>query len=379
MSDREQSTKPVSLKRDGFFIFSATYAIIQVTNKIYLNHFDMFSRKINLAINGFGRIGRASFKIILDAHPKLNIVAINDLSDTATLAHLLEYDTCYGRYQRKISSTKEFLVVDGKKYPVFSQKDPSALPWKKLKVDVVLECTGRFRSAEEVQAHLDAGAQKVIISAPAKKGTIKTIVIGVNEEKINKDDRVISCASCTTNCLAPVTAIIKNNFGIKKALMTTIHSYTADQNLVDGPHSDLRRARAAAMNIVPTTTGAASAVAETIPSLKNNFDGLAVRVPTPVASLCDTVFLLGKKTTVEAVNKAFVLASKGKMKGLVEASNVELVSSDIIGNNHSSVVDLKSTMLVGGDLLKVVAWYDNEWGYSNRLVELAYHFKKYLK
>jgi glyceraldehyde 3-phosphate dehydrogenase len=338
----------------------------------------MFNRKINIAINGFGRIGRAAFKIILDSHPKLNIVAINDLTDTTVLAHLLEYDTCYGKYQRKISHTKECLVVDSKKYPVFSQKDPSLLPWKKLKVDMVLECTGKFRSADEVQAHLDAGAQKVIISAPAK-GKVKTIVIGVNEDKITKTDDVVSCASCTTNCLAPVTLIIKNNFGIKKALMTTIHSYTADQNLVDGPHQDLRRARAAGVNIVPTTTGAASAVAETIPSLKNNFDGLAVRVPTPVGSLCDTVFLLNKKTSIEAVNKSFSDAAKGKLKGILEASNAELVSSDIIGNAHSSIVDLKSTMLVGGDLLKVVSWYDNEWGYSNRLVELSYLLKKYLK
>ncbi len=338
----------------------------------------MFTRKINVAINGFGRIGRAAFKIILDEHPKLNIVAVNDLTDTKTLAHLLEYDTCYGRYQRKISSTKDSLVVDNKKYPVFSQKDPKFLPWKKLKVDVVLECTGKFRSAEEVQAHLDAGAQKVIISAPAK-GKVKTVVIGVNEGKLTKNDHVISCASCTTNCLAPVTAVIKNNFGIKKALMTTIHSYTADQNLVDGPHKDLRRARAAAMNIVPTTTGAASAVSDAIPSLKNSFDGLAVRVPTPVGSLCDTVFLLNKKTTIEAVNKAFVSAAKGKMKGIIEASKEELVSSDIIGNAYSSIVDLQSTMLVGGDLLKVVAWYDNEWGYSHRLVELSYLVKKYLK
>lgn len=338
----------------------------------------MFTRKINVAINGFGRIGRAAFKIILDDHPKLNIVAVNDLTDTTTLAHLLEYDTCYGRYQRKISKTKDCLVVDNKKYPVFCEKDPKNLPWKKLKVDIVLECTGKFRSAEEVQPHLDAGAQKVVISAPAK-GKVKMIVIGVNEEKLGKSDDVISCASCTTNCLAPVTSVIKANFGIKKALMTTIHSYTADQNLVDGPHKDLRRARAAAMNIVPTTTGAASSVAETIPSLKNNLDGLAVRVPTPVGSLCDTVFLLSKKTTVEAVNKAFTMAARGKMKGIIEASNEELVSSDIIGNPYSAVVDLKSTMLVGGDLLKVIAWYDNEWAYSHRLVETSYLLKKYLK
>jgi glyceraldehyde 3-phosphate dehydrogenase len=217
------------------------------------------------------------------------------------------------------------------------------------------------------------------LSAPAKKGGVKTIVLGVNENKILKNDHLISCASCTTNCLAPTTAIIKEKFGIKKAIMTTIHSYTADQNLVDGPHKDLRRARAAALNIVPTTTGAAIAVTETIPSLKNKFDGLAVRVPTPVASLCDTVYVLNKKTTVAAVNTAFVQAAKGKMKGIIEASNEELVSTDIVGNPHSSIVDLLTTKMVGGDLLKVVSWYDNEWGYSNRLVELADYLKKFLK
>lgn len=337
----------------------------------------MFNNKINVAINGFGRIGRASFKIILDSHPKMNVVAINDLTDTATLAHLLQYDTCYGKYHHKVTHTKDSIVVNGKKYPVFSQKDPLLLPWSKLKVDVVLECTGKFRGKEDASAHLKSGAKKVIISAPGKE--CKTIVIGVNEEKLTKDDAVISCASCTTNCLAPATSVIKENFGIKNALMTTVHAYTADQNLVDGPHKDLRRARAAAANIVPTTTGAAVAVTETMPSLKGKFDGMAVRVPVPVGSLCDMTYILSKNTTIDKVNAAFTKAAKGKLKGILEASNEELVSSDIVGNPHSSIVDLKSTLLVGGNLLKVVAWYDNEWGYSNRLVDLGEYLKKFIK
>jgi glyceraldehyde 3-phosphate dehydrogenase len=335
-------------------------------------------KKINVAINGFGRIGRAAFEIIFDNFPNLNVVVVNDLTDAATLAHLLQVDSCYGRYSRKVTSTKDSIVVDGVKIPVLAIKDPVELPWAKFKVDVVLECTGRFRSKEDLSLHLVAGAKKVIISAPAKGG-VKTIVMGVNENKVGRSDHIVSCASCTTNCLAPATAVIKSTFGIKKALMTTIHSYTADQNLVDGPHKDLRRARAAAINIVPTTTGAATATAETIPSLKDKFDGLAVRVPTPVGSLCDTVYLLEKKTTAEAVNKAFQKAATGKMKGIIEASEEELVSSDIIGNPHSTIIDLLSTKVVGGDLLKVISWYDNEWGYSNRLVELAAYLGKFIK
>jgi glyceraldehyde 3-phosphate dehydrogenase len=336
-------------------------------------------KKMNVAINGFGRIGRAAFKIILDRFPNMQVVAVNDLTDAATLAHLLQVDSCYGRYDKKVSATKDAIIVGKLKVPVLAIKDPATLPWKALKVDVVLECTGRFRSKEELGWHLQAGAKKVVLSAPAKKGGVKTIVLGVNENKVGKSDHLVSCASCTTNCLAPSTAVIKNAFGIKKALMTTVHSYTADQNLVDGPHKDLRRARAAAINMVPTTTGAAIATTETIPDLKDKFDGLAVRVPTPVGSLCDTVYLLGKKTTVEAVNAAFKKAAAGKMKGILEASSEELVSTDIIGNPHSSIVDLLSTKLVGGDLLKVIAWYDNEWGYSNRLVELAAYLGKFIK
>ncbi|MBN2884913.1 type I glyceraldehyde-3-phosphate dehydrogenase [Patescibacteria group bacterium] len=334
---------------------------------------------LNLAINGFGRIGRAAFKIILDSHPDLKIVAINDLTDTKTLAHLLAHDSCYGPYQHKVFGDSKGLIVKGKRYAVFAEKDPLQLPWKKLGVDVVLECTGHFRDKESASLHLNAGAKKVIISAPAKKGGVKTIVLGVNDKQLKASDNIISNASCTTNCLAPAMAVIKEKFGVKKALMTTIHSYTADQNLVDGPHSDLRRARAAAINMVPTTTGAAIAVAETIPSLKGRFDGLAVRVPTPLASLCDIVCVLNKKTNDITVNKAFIAAAKGKLKGILEASDEELVSTDIIGNNHSSIIDLKNTKIVDGDLLKVVAWYDNEWGYSSRLVELAASLKKFIK
>jgi glyceraldehyde 3-phosphate dehydrogenase len=311
--------------------------------------------------------------------PNLNVVAINDLTDPETLAHLLKYDSCYGSTKQPIGATKDSLIVSGKKIPVLAVKDPSQLPWQSLKVDVVLECTGRFTNKEDLSAHLKAGAKKVVLSAPAKKGGVKTIVLGVNDKNIKASDHLLSCASCTTNCLAPTTAVIKENFGIKKAIMTTVHAYTADQNLVDGPHKDFRRARAAALNMIPTTTGAAIATTETIPSLKNKFDGLAVRVPTPVGSLCDTVYVLNKKTTVEAVNRAFIKAAKGKMKGIIEASSQELVSSDIVGNPYSAIVDLPSTKVVDGDLLKVIAWYDNEWGYSNRLVELANYLGKFIK
>lgn len=335
-------------------------------------------KKINVAINGFGRIGRAALKVIWMRFPNINVVAINDLTDAATLAHLLSHDSCYGSTNQKITATKDAIVVSGHKIPVLAIKEPGELPWKKLKVDVVLECTGRFTNKESLELHLKAGAKKVILSAPAKKGGVKIIVPGVNMDKVTKHDDIVSCASCTTNCLAPSTKIIKDNFGIKRALMTTIHSYTADQNLVDGPHKDLRRARAAAINIIPTTTGAAIAAAETIPSLKDRFDGLAVRVPTPVGSLCDTVYLLEKKTTVEKVNRAFIKAAGGKMRGIIEASNDELVSTDIIGNSHSAIIDLKNTRIIGGDLLKVIAWYDNEWGYSNRFVELADYIKKFI-
>lgn len=333
-------------------------------------------KKANVAINGFGRIGRATLKIIKTKYPNLKVVAINDLTDPKTLAHLYGHDSCYGVLTDKIKAGSDFITINDDKIPVLAIKDPVELPWKKLKVDIVLECTGRFTNKEALELHLKAGAKKVILSAPAKGGGVKTIVPGVNMDKLKKSDDILSCASCTTNCLAPTTKVIKDSFGIKKALMTTIHAYTADQNLVDGPHKDLRRARAAAINMVPTTTGAAISTTETFPSLKGSFDGLAVRVPVPVGSLCDTVYLLNKKTTIEAVKEAFKKAAKGELKEIIEASEAELVSSDIIGNPHSAVIDLGMMKLVDGDLLKVIAWYDNEWAYSERLVGLADYLRK---
>jgi glyceraldehyde 3-phosphate dehydrogenase len=333
---------------------------------------------MNIAINGFGRIGRATLKAFLEKNnANIKIVAINDLTDTATLAHLLKYDSCYGRYAKSVDFTKDSLLVAGKKYRVLAAREPAKLPWKEMEVDVVIECTGRFTDKDSAGLHLKAGAKKVIISAPCKGGGIKTFVLGVNEDKIKKTDKVISMASCTTNCLAPVTEVIRQNFGIKKAIMTTVHSYTADQNLVDGPHKDLRRARAAALNIVPTTTGAAIAVTETIPQLKGKFDGMAMRVPTPVGSLCDIVYVTAKKVDDKKVNQAFKKASRGAcLKGIMEATEEPIVSTDIVGNPASAIVDLSLTKVIGGDLVKVVAWYDNEWGYSCRLADLCEYINK---
>ncbi len=329
-----------------------------------------------IAINGFGRIGRNTFKAGF-GKPGFNVVAINDLTDTKTLAHLCKYDTAYGKYEKSVSSDSKHIIVGGTKIPVFSEKDPSALPWKKMKVDLVLECTGFFRDEEKASLHLKAGAKRVIISAPAKGGDVPTHVIGVNDKKYNKKKKITNNASCTTNCIAPVAAIIESAFGIKKAMMTTIHSYTADQRLQDAPHKDLRRARAAAMNIVPTTTGAAIATTEVIPKLKGKFDGISVRVPTPVVSLSDYTILLKKKTTAEKVNAALKKAAKNPLyKGVVEVTDTPLVSSDYIGNPASAIVDLPFTNVVDGDLLKLVVWYDNEWGYSNRLAEMAIRIGK---
>ena len=325
---------------------------------------------MNVAINGFGRIGRAAFKNMLTK--KVNIVAINDLTDIKTLAHLLKYDSVYGKFNKQIDVKENTLIVGGKKYPILAEADPAKLPWKEKNVDLVLECTGRFRTKVDASLHLKAGAKKVIISAPAKGSGIKTIVPGVNENSISKKDKVVSMASCTTNCLAPVVDIIKKNFGIKKAIMTTIHSYTADQNIVDGPHKDLRRARAAATNILPTTTGAAIATCQTIPGLKDKFDGMAIRVPTIVGSLCDIVFITSKKVDEAKVNKVLKKASKNsRYRGILGVSEEPLVSSDYIGDSRSVIVDLPLTKVIGGDMLKVVGWYDNEWGYSSRLAELC--------
>lgn len=332
---------------------------------------------MNVAINGFGRIGRATFKALLN-NKNINIVAINDLTEPATLVNLLKYDTAYGVYDKKVRNSSHHIYVDGKKYKIIAEKDPANLPWGELGVDVVMECTGIFRTKEQASKHIEAGAKKVVISAPAKgDDDVKTIVLGVNEKKIKKSDKVISMASCTTNCLAPATDVMKRNFGIQKAIMTTVHSYTSTQNIVDGPHKDLRRGRAAAENLVPTTTGAAIATTETIPELKGKFDGMAVRTPTPVGSLCDIVFLTKKNTTEEEVNKAFTKESKkASLRNILKVSTDPIVLSDIVGDPASSIVDLPLTKVVDKNMVKVVAWYDNEWGYSNRMADTVEYLRK---
>lgn len=331
---------------------------------------------VKVAINGFGRIGRNAFKIAFD-RGDLEVVAVNDLADTATLAHLLKYDSSYGTYDREVSSDEQNIIVDGKAVRVLSEKDPAALPWKDLGVDVVIECTGLFTDPAKARAHVEAGAKRVVISAPAKGEGAKTIVLGVNEDELTVEDTVISNASCTTNCIAPVMKVLEDNFGIDKAMMTTVHSYTASQRLQDAPAKDLREARAAAENIVPTTTGASKAAALTIPSLKDKFNGLSVRVPTPVVSLADITAVVKRDTSVEEINNLFKAAAhEPYYEGILDATAEELVSVDFKGNSHSAIVDLKLTDVIGGNLIKVVAWYDNEWGYSNRLVELTADFAK---
>lgn len=330
----------------------------------------MAKKKIRVAINGFGRIGRAAFKIILDSK-KYEVVAINDLAPVASLVYLLKYDTVYGIYPKKVSASGQAIVVNGKKYHVTSQPQPQNLPWKKLKVDVVLECTGFFVKDGAAAAHLKAGAKKVIISAPAKGGDVETFLLGVNE-KTYKNQKLISNASCTTNCIAPVAQVMSEKFGVAKAMMTTIHSYTADQKLVDSPHKDPRRGRSAAQNIVPTSTGAAIATAKVVPELDGLFDGLAIRVPTPVASLADFTFVLKKNVTVKQVNNAMISASGSKRyKGILGVTDEPVVSSDFIGDARSSIVDLSLTKVVGDNMVKIIAWYDNEWGYAARLVDMA--------
>ncbi|MFC1615211.1 type I glyceraldehyde-3-phosphate dehydrogenase [Patescibacteria group bacterium] len=334
---------------------------------------------LKIAINGFGRIGRAVFKNILDNKYDIKIVAINDLTDSKVLAHLLKYDSVYGKCLKNIKAVKNGIVIDGKEYKILSEKDPASLPWKKFDVDVVLECTGFFTKYEDANKHIQAGAKKVIISAPSKSIEVNTYIIGVNDNKIKKGENIISNASCTTNSVAPVIKVLEDNFGVQKAIMTTIHSYTVDQNLVDGPHrkGDLRRARAAAENIVPTTTGAAIATVKIIPSLADKFDGMAVRVPTPIGSLSDVTALLKKSASVDMINKIFKKASKmAQYKNVLAVTDEPIVSSDIIKNPYSAIIDLSLTKVVDHDLVKIVAWYDNEWGYANRLVELAIKFGK---
>ncbi|WP_287156784.1 type I glyceraldehyde-3-phosphate dehydrogenase [Chloroflexus sp.] len=332
---------------------------------------------VRVAINGFGRIGRQSFKAMLEYYPEeFEIVAINDLTDVQTLAHLLRYDSTYGAFDGEVTVTEKAIVVeqDDIRYELLTlaERDPAALPWKELGVDIVIESTGRFTDAEKAKAHLAAGAKKVIITAPAKGEDI-TICLGVNDAKYDHEKHhIISNASCTTNCLAPVAKVLNDRFGIERGLMTTIHSYTMDQNLQDNVHKDLRRARAAAINMVPTTTGAAKAVALVIPELKGKFHGYAVRVPTPTVSMVDFSVLLSTKTSVEEINQAFIEASESEeLEGILGVSHDPLVSTDFIGTTYSSVVDLPLTMSMGDDFFKIVAWYDNEWGYSVRVADLT--------
>lgn len=327
---------------------------------------------IKIAINGFGRIGRLAFRNILDSHPKMQITAINDLTDSKTLAHLLKYDSSYGIYPKNVGFDAENIIVDKKKYRVFAEKDPAALPWGKLGIDVVLECTGFFTDYEGNSKHLNAGAKKVVISAPTKDTEkIKTFVLGVNEEKYNsKKDSIISNGSCTTNCVAQIVKVLNDNFGVEKGFIGTTHSYTNSQRLLDLPAKNLREARAAAISIIPSTTGAAKAVYETIPSLKGKLSGYALRVPTPVVSIADFTAIIKKNTTIEEANSLFEKMSKTKLKGILGFSREPMVSIDYKGNPLSAVVDAELT-LVQGNLVKITAWYDNEWGYTCRLAEMA--------
>jgi glyceraldehyde 3-phosphate dehydrogenase len=327
------------------------------------------SMAVRVGINGFGRIGRNIMRAAM-GNPGLDFVAVNDLTDPKTLAHLLKYDSVLGNLQASVKPSSDGITVDGEEFKVLSVKDPAQLPWQDLGVDVVFESTGIFTNREGASKHLSAGAKKVIITAPAK-GPDVTLLMGVNEQKYDASKHhIISNASCTTNCLAPMAKVIHEKFGIRKAWMTTIHSYTNDQNLLDLPHKDLRRARAAALSMIPTTTGAATAVGEVLPELKGRLDGFAMRVPTPNVSVVDLNALLDKKTTAEEVNGVLREAANGPLKGILAYSDEELVSIDFKGNPHSSIVDAPYTKVMDGDFVKVLSWYDNEWGYSNRCVDL---------
>ena len=327
---------------------------------------------MNIAINGFGRIGRQALRIIIEKFPDLKVVAVNDLTDGASLAHMFEFDSTYGVFDSEAEFKNGKLITKHGEIALTAEKDPSALPHKAMKVDIVLECTGKFVKREDAGLHLKAGAKKVIISAPGKDTIDGTFVIGVNEQTYDpKTMHVISNASCTTNCLAPMAKVLSDNFGIEHGLMTTIHSYTNDQRLLDLPHKDLRRARAAAINMIPTSTGAAKAIGLVIPELKGKLNGISVRVPTPTGSITDLTVVTKKATTAEEVNAAFEKASKGKMKGILGYETRPLVLQDFVGDPRSCIIDAALTEVIGGNLVKVFGWYDNEWGYSNRIVELA--------
>jgi glyceraldehyde 3-phosphate dehydrogenase len=331
---------------------------------------------LKVAINGFGRVGRQVLKAFLKKYPQIDVVAINDITDAKTNAHLFKYDSNYGKYHGTVEAQGDELVIDGKKIKVLAEKDPAKLPWKDMGVTMVIESTGIFTDATKAKAHLDAGAKKVIISAPAKNEDI-TIVLGVNENMYDPaKHHIISNASCTTNCLAPAAKVVHDNFKILKGLMTTIHSYTNDQKILDLPHKDLRRARAACMSMIPTSTGAAKAVALVIPDLKGKFDGFAIRVPTPTVSIVDFVCLVEKNTTLEELNNAFKKASEGPMKGILGYSEEPLVSIDYKEDERSSIVDAGCNKVMDGNLVKVITWYDNEWGYSVRVADLIHFMAK---
>jgi len=324
-----------------------------------------------IGINGFGRIGRLVLKTISQHYKdKLEVAVVNDLTDAATNAHMLKYDSTYGIYPGKVEAKENAIVVDGKLTKVIAERDPAKIPWKDYGVEIVIESTGLFTDATKASAHLQGGAKKVIISAPAKNQDL-TVVMGVNEQMYDRaKHHIISNASCTTNCFAPMVKVLHENFGVTRGLLSTIHAYTNDQRLLDMYHKDLRRARAAAVNIVPTTTGAAKAVSEVLPEMKGKLHGVALRVPVVTVSLCDFVADLDKEATAEQINQAFQAAAKGKLKGIMEYCQEELVSSDFKGNSHSAIFDAPSTMVLGGNMVKVLAWYDNEWGYSCRLADL---------
>ncbi len=331
-----------------------------------------------VAINGFGRIGRITLRAALEKGSNLDFVAVNDLVDAKTLAHLFKYDSIHRTYPGKVKAEDDSIIIDGKKVRVCQEKDPAQLPWKEMGIDIVIESTGLFRTKEKAASHLKAGASKVIISAPARgSDEVLTIVMGVNEEKFNPSiHHVVSNASCTTNCLVPMVKVLMDNFGVKRGLMTTIHSYTADQVLLDGPHKDLRRARAAGLSMIPTTTGAAVAVGQVIPELRGKLDGLAIRVPTPNVSLVDLVAEVEKETTVDEVNSAFKRASEENFKGILKYCEEPLVSHDFTTDPASAIVDADFTGVIEGKMVKVLGWYDNEWGYSCRVVDLAQYMDK---
>ncbi|QTN38595.1 type I glyceraldehyde-3-phosphate dehydrogenase [Cryomorphaceae bacterium] len=323
--------------------------------------------KTKVAINGFGRIGRLSFRNLVK-NDALEVVAINDLTDPATLAHLLKYDSIHGRFDGEVSQEGDVITVNGQAIKIYSERNPADLPWGDLGVEIVLESTGVFRDAEKMGLHLQAGAKKVVLSAPAK-GDVKTVVLGVNDDVLTSDDTLVSNASCTTNCLAPVAKVLHEEFGIQKGFMTTVHAYTADQNLQDAPHGDLRRARAAALSVIPTSTGAAAAVGKVLPELNGKLDGMAMRVPTPTGSATDLTVVLDRDVTKEEVNAAMKAAAEGPMKGILQYTEDPIVSADIIGNPYSSIFDAELTS-ASGNLVKIVSWYDNEAGYSARAVDL---------